>query len=68
VPYGLFTMFIGLSFLNMLSLERFAYTCLLDEHLTLNDLLVGALWMLAMPAAFLFLLRPTGMTRPQGHA
>jgi signal transduction histidine kinase len=67
-PYGLFTLFIGLSFLSVLSLEGLAYRYLLDAHPALNDLLVVSSWMLAMPAAFLFVLRFTGLTGPQGHA
>lgn len=66
-PYGLFTLFIGLSFLSVLSLEGFAYRYLLDEHTALNDLLVVASWMLAMPAAFLFVLRFIGLVGPQGR-
>lgn len=66
-PYGLFTLFTSLSFLSVLSLEGFAYRHLLDTYPALNDALVVASWMLAMPAAFLFVLRFTGLTGPQGR-
>lgn len=67
-PHGLFALFVGLSFLSVLSLEGFAYRYLLDRHPLLNDALVVASWMLAMPAAFLFVLRYTGLIGPGGRA
>ena len=66
-PYGLFALFTGLSFMSVLSLEGFAYRYLLDTRPALNDLLVVASWMLAMPAAFLFVLRFIGLVGPQGR-
>ena len=66
-PYGLFALFTGLSFLSVLSLEGFAYRYLLDTRPALNDLLVVGSWMLAMPAAFLFVLRFIGLIGPQGR-
>lgn len=66
-PYGLFALFTGLSFLSVLSLEGFAYRYLLDTQAALNDLLVVASWMLAMPAAFLFVLRFIELVGPKGR-
>ena len=66
-PHGLFALFVGLSFLSVLSLEGFAYRYLLDRHPLLNDALVVSSWMLAMPAAFLFVMRYTGLTGPGGR-
>lgn len=68
MPHGLFALFVGLSFLSVLSLEGFAYRYLLDRQPLLNDALVVASWMLAMPAAFLFVLRYTGLIGPGGRA
>ena len=51
-PHGLFALFTSLSFLSVVSLEGFAWRYLLHAHPALNDALVVASWMLAMPAAF----------------
>ena len=67
-PYGLFALFTSLSFLSVLSLEGFAWRHLLHTMPALNDALVVASWMLAMPAAFLFVLRFIGLLGPQGRA
>jgi signal transduction histidine kinase len=67
-PYGLFALFTSLSFLSVLSLEGFAWRHLLHTMPALNDALVVASWMLAMPAAFLFVLRFIGLVGPQGRA
>ena len=67
-PYGLFALFTSLSFLSVVSLEGFAWRHLLHTMPALNDALVVASWMLAMPAAFLFVLRFIGLVGPQGRA
>ena len=66
-PYGLFALFTSLSFLSVLSLEGFAWRHLLHTIPALNDALVVASWMLAMPASFLFVLRFIGLVGPQGR-
>lgn len=66
-PYGLFALFTSLSFLSVVSLEGFAWRYLLHAHPALNDALVVASWMMAMPAAFLFVLRFVGLVGPQGR-
>jgi signal transduction histidine kinase len=66
-PYGLFALFTSLSFLSVVSLEGFAWRYMLHTHPTLNDALVVASWMLAMPAAFLFVLRFVGLVGPQSR-
>jgi signal transduction histidine kinase len=67
-PYGLFALFTSLSFLSVVSLEGFAWRHLLHTMPALNDALVVASWMLAMPAAFLFVLRFIGLVGPRGRA
>lgn len=66
-PYGLFALFTTLSFLSVLSLEGFAWRHVLHDMPALNDALVVASWMLAMPAAFLFVLRFIGLVGPDGR-
>jgi signal transduction histidine kinase len=63
-PHGLFALFAFTSFCSVLTLEGFGHRYLLDGWPAVNDALVVASWMLALPMSYFFALRYVGLLGP----